>query len=340
MCASSGCCDDRREHAVDVEQDGGALRIVAQRLEQLLERGGVRGTLLVCRLPMESPRPATAGRWAASTGSAAARRSARSAVRSASRSSGSTRSSSRRPTRAAGTSTSASRSSTSCSGARSSSGSATSGACSARAGSRAWTRGRSAASATRRRPRKPSTVRRRRRRLRGPRRDARMTDDEQLHCFVEIPKGSRNKYEWDKDLQAIKLDRFLFSSVVYPSDYGFIPETCGEDGDPLDALVLRLRADVPRLPDSGQGRRPVPDGATTRARTTRSSASRTTTRTGRGSTTSTTSRDSCATRSSTSSRSTSSPRARRSRSTAGTDRGDALKVLDEARERWQEGSSD
>ena len=58
-----------------------------------------------------------------------------------------------------------------------------------------------------------------------------------LHCFVEIPKGSRNKYEWDSELQAIKLDRFLFSSVVYPTDYGFIPETCGEDGDPLDALV-------------------------------------------------------------------------------------------------------
>ena len=65
-----------------------------------------------------------------------------------------------------------------------------------------------------------------------------MSGDEQLHCFVEIPKGSRNKYEWDEELQAIKLDRFLFSSVVYPSDYGFIPETCGEDGDPLDALVL------------------------------------------------------------------------------------------------------
>ena len=56
-------------------------------------------------------------------------------------------------------------------------------------------------------------------------------------CFVEIPKGSRNKYEWDEELQAIKLDRFLFSSVVYPTDYGFIPDTLGEDGDPLDAMV-------------------------------------------------------------------------------------------------------
>jgi inorganic pyrophosphatase len=60
---------------------------------------------------------------------------------------------------------------------------------------------------------------------------------ENFHCLIEIPKGSRNKYEWDEELQAIKLDRFLFASVVYPTDYGFIPETIGEDGDPLDAMV-------------------------------------------------------------------------------------------------------
>jgi inorganic pyrophosphatase len=59
-----------------------------------------------------------------------------------------------------------------------------------------------------------------------------------LHCLVEIPKGSRNKYEWDDALGGIKLDRFLFSSVVYPTDYGFVTDTLGEDGDPLDALVL------------------------------------------------------------------------------------------------------
>ena len=58
-----------------------------------------------------------------------------------------------------------------------------------------------------------------------------------LHCLVEIPKGSRNKYEWDAELGAIKLDRFLFSSVVFPTDYGFITDTLGEDGDPLDAMV-------------------------------------------------------------------------------------------------------
>lgn len=57
------------------------------------------------------------------------------------------------------------------------------------------------------------------------------------HVIVEIPKGSRNKYEYDHGLGAIKLDRFLFSSVVYPTDYGFFPGTLAEDGDPLDAMV-------------------------------------------------------------------------------------------------------
>ena len=61
--------------------------------------------------------------------------------------------------------------------------------------------------------------------------------DEPLICFVEIPKGSRNKYEFDHEAGAIKLDRFLFSSMVYPTDYGFIPETHAADGDPLDAMV-------------------------------------------------------------------------------------------------------
>jgi inorganic pyrophosphatase len=56
--------------------------------------------------------------------------------------------------------------------------------------------------------------------------------------FVEIPAGSRNKYEYDPDLGAIVLDRRLFTSMSYPADYGFIEGTLGEDGDPLDALVL------------------------------------------------------------------------------------------------------
>lgn len=65
-----------------------------------------------------------------------------------------------------------------------------------------------------------------------------MAADADIYCVVEIPKGSRNKYEWDPKLNAIRLDRFLFSSVVYPTDYGFVPDTCAEDGDPLDVCVL------------------------------------------------------------------------------------------------------
>jgi inorganic pyrophosphatase len=61
--------------------------------------------------------------------------------------------------------------------------------------------------------------------------------DVPLTCIVEIPKGSRNKYEYDHEHGGIKLDRFLFSSMVYPTDYGFIPETLGLDEDPLDAMV-------------------------------------------------------------------------------------------------------
>ena len=56
--------------------------------------------------------------------------------------------------------------------------------------------------------------------------------------IVEIPKGSRNKYEYDPKRKAFKFDRMLFSAVHYPSDYGFIPETLAQDGDSLDALVL------------------------------------------------------------------------------------------------------
>ena len=56
--------------------------------------------------------------------------------------------------------------------------------------------------------------------------------------FVEIPGGSRNKYEWDDELGGIVLDRRLFTSMSYPADYGYIEGTLAEDGDPLDALVL------------------------------------------------------------------------------------------------------
>jgi len=56
--------------------------------------------------------------------------------------------------------------------------------------------------------------------------------------IVMIPKGSRNKYEFDEELGAFRLDRMLFSSVHYPAEYGFVREAWGEDGDPLDALVI------------------------------------------------------------------------------------------------------
>jgi inorganic pyrophosphatase len=60
---------------------------------------------------------------------------------------------------------------------------------------------------------------------------------ETFTAVIEIPKGSRNKYEYDHETQAIKLDRFLFASMVYPTDYGFIPDTLSLDGDPLDVMV-------------------------------------------------------------------------------------------------------
>jgi inorganic pyrophosphatase len=55
---------------------------------------------------------------------------------------------------------------------------------------------------------------------------------------IEIPKGSKNKYELDKETGLLRLDRVLYSAVHYPADYGFIPRTFCDDGDPLDALVL------------------------------------------------------------------------------------------------------
>jgi inorganic pyrophosphatase len=56
-------------------------------------------------------------------------------------------------------------------------------------------------------------------------------------CVVEIPMGSRNKYEWSPEHGRMLLDRFLSSSVVFPTDYGFVPDTDDGDGDPLDVLI-------------------------------------------------------------------------------------------------------
>jgi inorganic pyrophosphatase len=61
---------------------------------------------------------------------------------------------------------------------------------------------------------------------------------EEVTAVIEIPSGSRNKYELDKETGLLKLDRVLYSAVHYPSDYGFIPQTLHEDGDPLDVLVM------------------------------------------------------------------------------------------------------
>ncbi len=59
-----------------------------------------------------------------------------------------------------------------------------------------------------------------------------------LDAFIEIPRGSRNKYEYDEATKTFRLDRVLYSSVHYPTDYGFVPETLAPDGDHLDVLVL------------------------------------------------------------------------------------------------------
>ena len=62
--------------------------------------------------------------------------------------------------------------------------------------------------------------------------------EEPLVAIVEIPKGSSNKYEWDEELGAIKLDRLLFASLGYPTDYGFFQDTLAADGDPLDVMIV------------------------------------------------------------------------------------------------------
>ncbi|HZS94696.1 MAG TPA: inorganic diphosphatase [Chloroflexota bacterium] len=62
--------------------------------------------------------------------------------------------------------------------------------------------------------------------------------DKPLQVIIEIPRGSRNKYEYDHVTHRIRLDRVLHSAVHYPTDYGFIPETLAQDGDPLDVMVI------------------------------------------------------------------------------------------------------
>ena len=76
----------------------------------------------------------------------------------------------------------------------------------------------------------------------------------QFDVVIEIPKGQRNKYEVDHETGRIRLDRLLFTSTRYPSDYGFIEDTLADDGDPLDALVLM---DEPAFPGCRLACRPI-----------------------------------------------------------------------------------
>ncbi len=71
------------------------------------------------------------------------------------------------------------------------------------------------------------------------------SEDGALVCVVEIPKGSRNKYEYDPELGGVKFDRLLMSAATYPADYGFLRGTLGQDGDPLDALVCLYEPTFP-----------------------------------------------------------------------------------------------
>ena len=75
-----------------------------------------------------------------------------------------------------------------------------------------------------------------------------------VEVIIEVPQGSRNKYEMDHASGRIRLDRMLFTSTRYPADYGFIPDTLAEDGDPLDAMVL---LGEPAFPGSYVTARPV-----------------------------------------------------------------------------------
>ncbi len=77
---------------------------------------------------------------------------------------------------------------------------------------------------------------------------------EAVEVIVEIPKGSRNKYEYDHERHVIFLDRRLFSATTYPTDYGFVPDTLAEDGDPLDVLVI---VEEPTFPGCHLLARPV-----------------------------------------------------------------------------------
>ncbi len=76
----------------------------------------------------------------------------------------------------------------------------------------------------------------------------------EVEAFIEVPRGSRNKYEMDHVSGRIRLDRMLFTATQYPTDYGFIPDTLADDGDPLDIMVL---LDEPTFPGCSILARPI-----------------------------------------------------------------------------------
>ena len=78
-------------------------------------------------------------------------------------------------------------------------------------------------------------------------------DYEHINCIVEIPKGTNTKYEYDENLNVFKLDRCLVSSLQYPINYGFVPQTVALDDDPLDVLIFKHDISTSIL-DMGQGR--------------------------------------------------------------------------------------
>jgi inorganic pyrophosphatase len=77
---------------------------------------------------------------------------------------------------------------------------------------------------------------------------------DEVNAVIEIPRGQTNKYEYDKQLHVFRLDRNLYSPVHYPGDYGFIPSTLSDDGDPLDVLVL---VDAPSFTGCVMAVRPI-----------------------------------------------------------------------------------
>jgi len=79
-------------------------------------------------------------------------------------------------------------------------------------------------------------------------------DEGWIEATIEIPRGSRNKYEYDHERGVFKLDRVLYSAVHYPTDYGFIAGTLGGDGDPLDILVI---VEEPTFPGCRVRARPI-----------------------------------------------------------------------------------